>query len=178
VPPAGPPRSEVAFRGRHLEAIVDHWPDHEYEFVRRIGLGDIGAVGVLARTPSGDVLLVRQFREPIRRSMLEIPAGLSDVEGEDAEACARRELLEETGHAASRIEPLGGPFLASSGLTDERYQLFAALTEEEPSSSPEAGIEVVRMPVAAAIRAVRDGGIEDAKTALALLLDAHARAES
>jgi ADP-ribose pyrophosphatase len=174
-PPGGPPRSDVVYRGRHLEAIVDHWPEYDYEYVRRIGLGDVAAVGVLARTPSDDVLLVRQFRAPIRRSTVEIPAGLSDVSEEDVEACARRELVEETGHAAARIEPIGSPFYASSGLTDERYQLFAALAEEEPSSVPEAGIEVVRMPFAAALEAVRDGRIDDAKTALALLLEAGAR---
>jgi ADP-ribose pyrophosphatase len=164
-----PPSSRVAFRGRYL---VDRWPDREYEFVRRVGVADVGAVGVLARTPSDEVLLVRQFREPVRRRMLEIPAGLRDVEAEDAEACARRELLEETGHAATSISRLGSAFYASSGLTDERYELFVAATEAEASATPETGIEVVRMPFGAALRAVDEGGIDDAKTALALLLAA------
>ena len=168
-----PESSRVAFRGRHLEMVVDRWPpDREYEFVRRVGVADVGAVGILARTPSDEVLLVRQFREPIRRRMLEIPAGLRDVEAEDAEACARRELLEETGHEATRISRLGFAFYASSGLTDERYELFTAATGPEASAEPEAGIEVVRMPFQAALRAVEDGIIVDAKTALALLLAA------
>ena len=95
-----PEESRIDFRGRYLEAVVERWSGREYEFVRRIGPAGAGAVGVLALTSTEDVLLVRQFREPVRREMLEIPAGLRDVEGETPEECARRELVEETGYAA------------------------------------------------------------------------------
>ena len=169
-----PEESRIAFRGRYLEAVVERWSDREYEFVRRIGPAGAGAVGVLALTSSEDVLLVRQFREPVRREMLEIPAGLRDVEGETPEECARRELLEETGYAAARIEPLGRGFFSSSGLTDERYLLYRADVRDAPSADPEAGIDLIRMPFAEALREVEEGGIEDAKTALALLLAARA----
>jgi ADP-ribose pyrophosphatase len=166
----GPEESRIAFRGRYLEAVVERWSGSEYEFVRRIGPAGAGAVGVLALTASEDVLLVRQLREPVRREMLEIPAGLRDVEGETPEECARRELLEETGYPPARIEPLGRGFFSSSGLTDERYILFRADVQDAPSSDPEAGIDLVRMPLREALREVEGGGIEDAKTALALLL--------
>lgn len=166
----GPEESRIAFRGRYLEAVVERWSGREYEFVRRIGPAGAGAVGVLALTASEDVLLVRQLREPVRREMLEIPAGLRDVEGETPEECARRELLEETGYAPARIEPLGRGFFSSSGLTDERYILYRADVQDAPSSDPEAGIDLVRMPLREALREVEGGGIEDAKTALALLL--------
>jgi ADP-ribose pyrophosphatase len=171
-----PEESRIALRGRYLEAVVERWSGREYEFVRRIGPAGAGAVGVLALTSSEDVLLVRQFREPVRREMLEIPAGLRDVEGETPEECARRELLEETGYAAARIEPLGRGFFSSSGLTDERYLLYRAVVPDVPSADPEVGIDLVRMPFAEALREVEDGGIEDAKTALALLLAARAGA--
>jgi ADP-ribose pyrophosphatase len=166
----GPEESRVAFRGEHLEALVERWSGREYEFVRRIGPAGAGAVGVLALTASADVLLVRQFREPVRREMLEIPAGLRDVEGEIPEQCARRELLEETGYSAERIEPLARGFFSSSGLTDERYLLYRADVGDAPSAEPEAGIDLVRMPFGEALREIEDGGIDDAKTALALLL--------
>ena len=172
----GPEESRIAFRGRYLEAVVERWSGREYEFVRRIGPAGSGAVGVLALTSTEDVLLVRQFREPVRREMLEIPAGLRDVEGETPEECARRELVEETGYAAVRLEPLGRGFLSSSGLTDERYLLYRAAVPDAPSADPEAGIDLVRMPFAEALREAEEGGIEDAKTALALLLAARADA--
>ena len=85
-------------------------------------------MGVLALTSTEDVLLVRQFREPVRREMLEIPAGLRDVEGETPEECARRELVEET-DTPLRLEPLGRGFFSSSGLTDERYLYRAAVPD-------------------------------------------------
>jgi ADP-ribose pyrophosphatase len=172
--PEQPEESRIGFRGRYLEAVVERWSGREYEFVRRLGPAGAGAVGVLALTSSGDVLLVRQFREPVRHEMLEIPAGLRDMEGETPEECARRELVEETGYAAARIEPLGR-FFSSSGLTDERYLLYRAAVPDAPSADPEGGIELVRMPFAEALREVEDGGIEDAKTALALLLASRAR---
>jgi 8-oxo-dGTP pyrophosphatase MutT (NUDIX family) len=129
-----------------------------------------GASGVLAVTPSGDVLLVRQVREPVRERLLEIPAGLRDVDGEPPDACAARELLEETGHRATAIHPMG-TLLTSPGFADERIELFTATATESPVARPtEEGIELVRMPLALAVRAVTDGRIVDAKTAVAVLL--------
>ncbi|HJV04174.1 MAG TPA: NUDIX hydrolase, partial [Actinomycetota bacterium] len=74
----------------------------------------------------GDVvLLVRQYREAVDGVMLEIPAGTRDVAGEDAARCAARELLEETGHRATRLEPLAA-IHPSPGFLDERIELFLA----------------------------------------------------
>lgn len=155
---------------------MERWSGRDYEFVRRIGAASAGAVGVLALTASDEVLLVRQFREPVREESLEIPAGLRDVDDETPEECARRELVEETGYAAVRIEALGRGFFSSSGLTDERYVLYRADVDDAPSSDPEAGISLVRMPFRQALREVETGGIDDAKTALALLMTARRRA--
>jgi ADP-ribose pyrophosphatase len=164
--PAG---SRPAYHGRFLDVIAESWPGREYEFVRRSGAAAAGAAGILATTPDGDVLLVRQFREPLRASLLEIPAGLLDVEGESPEGCARRELLEETGYEAGALRPLG-QFFTSAGLTDERIILFAARAGPAAVAEPEEAIEVVRMPLQRARDSVRDGGFSDAKTAIALLL--------
>lgn len=131
-----------------------------------------GSCAVVATTPSGEVLLVRQMREAVGERLLEIPAGIMDVEGEDAAACAARELIEETGHRAVRLEPLGR-FLSSPGFTDEVFELFLARATPEPEAAAEDGIETVRMPLPEAVAAVRDGRIADAKTALGLLLTEH-----
>ncbi len=105
----------------------------------------LGAAAVLPLLPSDDVLLVRQFRPAVRQTLTEIPAGLLDVEGEDALTCAARELFEETGYRHRRIEFLGG-YYASAGFTDEYVHLFWARTEAEPEGELEDGIEVIRMP--------------------------------
>ena len=72
-------------------------------------------LAVVPITPSGEVLLVRQLRPPVRDALLEVPAGLLDVEGEDALTCAARELREETGYPHETIEFLGGCY-TSAGL--------------------------------------------------------------
>jgi ADP-ribose pyrophosphatase len=127
------------------------------------------AACVLPVTPEGNALLVRQFRAAARESILEIPAGLLDVDGEDPSACAARELLEETGYQHSTIEPLGRVY-PSPGFSTEQIHLFLARTEPSPRGTPEAGIEIVVMPFADAVADARAGTIEDAKTALALLM--------
>jgi ADP-ribose pyrophosphatase len=132
-----------------------------------------GSCAVVALV-AGDVLLVRQFRDAVDREMLEIPAGTRDVRGEDPATCAARELMEETGHRAVRIEPLAA-IHASPGFLDERIELF--LAEAEPAGEPsEEGIEIVRMPLDEASSAVRDGRITDAKSAVGILMAAGRRA--
>jgi ADP-ribose diphosphatase len=114
-----------------------------------------------------DVVLVRQYRDAVGEALLEIPAGTRDREGEEVADCAAREVLEETGHRVLHIEPLGWIY-NSPGYLDERVDLFVA--EVEPSTGPEEEIEVVRMPLADAVEAVRTGRIMDAKSVVALLL--------
>ncbi len=156
-----------AWEGRWLSVWLEDWPGLDaYETVRKHD-----AVGIVPRTPDGDVLLVRQFRPPVRDALTEIPAGLLDVEGEDAMTCAGRELFEETGFRAETLTFLGGAYL-SPGFTDEYMHLFAARTRPEPEGEPEPGIEVVRMPFDDAVAAARAGRFRNASTALALLLAA------
>ena len=97
-----PERPEIAYRGRVVTVARERWPgvDDDHDVVRTPG-----ASAVLPVTREGDVLLIRQFRPPIRRLLVEIPAGLLDVDGEDALTCAARELFEETGMADGRRPP-------------------------------------------------------------------------
>lgn len=162
-----PEHSKPLFQGRWVRVDEEDWPEvGAWEVVRT---ADVAAVVPL--TPEGDVLLVRQFRAPARRVMTEIPAGLLDVDGESAESCAARELFEETGFRHASLESLSG-FYPSSGHSAEFVHLFLARTDREPEGEPEAGIELVRRPFAEIVAEARAGQLEDAKTALALLLAA------
>ena len=159
----------TAFDGVAFRVDVEDWPE--------LGPWDVvhhkGAAAVLPLTPEGHVLLVKQFRPPVREVLTEIPAGLLDVGGEDALSCATRELVEETGYRHTVIEFLGG-YYASPGFTDEYVHVFWARTESEPVGRPEAGIELIRMPLDRMVAAARGGKVRDVKTAFALLLAATA----
>jgi ADP-ribose pyrophosphatase len=161
-----PESSELAFDGPVFSVVREQWPGvaHPYDVARHVG-----AAAVVPVTPDGDVVLVRQFRPPVRQTLVEIPAGLLDVDGEDPVTCAARELLEETGYRHRTIEFLGGVY-TTAGFSNEYVSLLWARTEQDPVQSPERGIEVVRRPLDEMIRAARAGRVRDAKTALALLM--------
>jgi ADP-ribose pyrophosphatase len=153
------------FDGRHVKVDEEGWPGVGiWEVVR-----PLDAAAVLAITPQEEALLVRQFRPPVRETLLEIPAGLLDVDGETPERCATRELLEETGFRAVSIEPLTA-YHASAGHSSERVHVFVARTGAVPDARPEPGIEVVRMAFPQLVDQVRGGLVRDVKTALAVLL--------
>lgn len=164
--PREPESVDVVFTGPVFSVARERWPgsDHPYDVTRHLG-----AAAVLPVTPSGDVLLVRQFRPAIRQELVEIPAGLLDVDGEDALTCATRELLEETGFAHRTIEFLGGIYTAA-GFSNEYVHLFWARTQDEPSTSPEPGITLLRKPFSEIAMAAKAGRIRDAKTAIAVAL--------
>lgn len=166
-----PRGTKPAFRGRFLSVDIEDWPGHPpHEVVHHMG-----AAAVLPITPAGDVVLVRQFRPAVRQTITEVPAGLLDVEGEDALTCATRELYEETGYRPTVIEFLAG-YYASVGSSDEYIHLFWAETAEHPDGEPEEGIEVIVEPLEEMVSAAKHGKIRDAKTAMALLLaDGRAR---
>ena len=161
-----PDSAELAFDGPVFSVVREWWPgiSHPYDVARHVG-----AAGVLPLTPDGDVLLVRQFRPPIRQSLVEIPAGLLDVGAEDPVTCAARELFEETGYRHRTIEFLAGVY-TTAGFSNEYVSLFWAATEPEPQGPPEDGIELIRRPLDEMVRAARAGRVRDAKTALALLM--------
>ena len=135
-----------------------------------------GAVAVVP-IDGDEVVLVRQYRAPLDAELLEIPAGLCDVEGEPAAETAARELAEEAGYRAARMEPLV-TFLNAAGITDHRTAIFLAegLTpcETERQGAEEEHLTVERVRLADAPKLVAEGTVQDAKTIIGLLL-AHAR---
>ena len=155
----------MVFSGAVLTLALEDWGlSYEHEVVRHPG-----AAGVLPITPDGDVMLVRQFRPAVRAALTEIPAGLLDVDGEDALTCAARELFEETGFRHTSIEFLGG-YYSTAGFSDEYVHLFVARTEPEPETEPEEGITLVRERRDTRVAAARAGRVRDVTTALALLM--------
>jgi len=128
-----------------------------------------GGVTLIAFDSDERLLLVRQYRHSTGRELLELPAGTIDP-GETPEACAVRELQEETGYKPGRIERLGG-FFTAPGYCNEYLHLFLCsdLSESRLQGDEEA-IDVERVSLDEALRMIVEGRIEDAKTASALLL--------
>ena len=132
-----------------------------------------GAVSVVPYESDGTVLLVRQYRAPLDRDLLEIPAGKRDVADEPPELTAHRELAEEVGRRAGRMELLT-TFYNSPGFCDEYSYTYLArdLTEVpiEAHSVEEQSMTVERVPFRKALDLIASGEITDAKTIIALLL--------
>src|SRR5918911_4362000 len=130
-----------------------------------------GFASVVPVTVGGDVVLVRQWRQPLGAFTLELPSGRVDV-GEKPEQAARRELFEETGYRAEGLEHLVSVH-TSTGRSTEVCHLFrcAAVRDERgPRPEPTEFIGAVELPLAEALRKVSGGGITDAATVLGLLL--------
>jgi ADP-ribose pyrophosphatase len=123
---------------------------------------------ILPLLEDGRVVLIRQYRPIVGAEIWELPAGTLEP-GEAPEACARRELAEEAGYAAGRLEPLGEA-LADPGLTDERIFLFLARELRPVARGLDADeqIEVVPVPLGEAYRMAAAGEILDAGTLVAL----------
>ena len=133
--------------------------------VVRIG----GAVSVVP-IDGDDVVLIRQYRTPLDRALLELPAGKLDVPGEDPEAAARRELAEEVGFRAGRMERVAH-FHTSPGFLDEHMTIFLATdltpVPMNPIGPEEIAAELVRIPISDL--ASRLPEIEDGKTLVGLM---------
>ena len=160
--------------GRVLNLDVDsvRFPDGsvgDLEMIRHSGASAV--VPVLSADAAADpeILLIRQFRHAADGVIWEIPAGRLDP-GESPEACAVRELAEETGMRAGRIERLTTMF-TTPGFTDERIHLFAAHDLEPGPHRREADefMEAHPLALSRCLEMVRSGEISDGKTAVALL---------
>ena len=162
--------------GRVLNLDVDtvRFPDGtsgELEMIRHPGAAAV--VPVLTADGSDDpqILLIRQYRYAAGGPIWEIPAGRLE-EGESPEACARRELLEETGATAGRWDALTTIY-TTPGFTDERIHIFAArdlvVRPLETRHEPDEFMEVKPVSVRDAVEMIRDGQIVDGKTIVAIL---------
>lgn len=160
--------------GRVIDLDVDtvRFPDGstgQLEMIRHPGAA---AVVPFASDPHGadpTILLIEQFRHAANGTLIEIPAGRLNP-GEDPRVCAQRELLEEVGVNAGRLERLT-TIWTTPGFTDERIHLFwaADLTAGKHAREADEFIEVTPKPLSEVLILIRSGVISDAKTVLALL---------
>ncbi|NBE85278.1 NUDIX domain-containing protein [Micromonospora rubida] len=146
------------------------------EYVRHVG-----AVAVVALDDAGQVVLIRQYRHPVGRHLWELPAGLTDVSGEDLAAAAARELAEEADLTAGTVDVLVD-LHSSPGFTDEMVRVFLArdladvpTEQRHRRSEEEADLQVVRVDLDEAVRMVLAGEITNASAVAGLLAAARAR---
>jgi ADP-ribose pyrophosphatase len=143
--------------------LYNNGREYDLDFVRHPG-----AAAVVAVDDSGRVCLVRQYRHGVEDFLWEIPAGKLDP-GEAPEACAVRELAEETGVQARRWTPLG-KFLPAPGIFTEVIHLYLAreLTVGAPAPDADEELEIQWLPIEEAAGMVLRGEWSDGKTGLAL----------
>ncbi len=166
-------RHEVIYEGRVFTIERDEVLHASgYVGMREVVRHDGGAV-IVAVLPGPDVVLIRQFRYPIAKEIIELPAGKL-FPGEDPLICAGRELREETGYNALEITHLIS-MLTTPGFCSEELHLFMATRLEPGMQALEQGeesIAVLRVPFHEALRMCADGRICDGKTVTGLTLAA------
>jgi len=160
--------SRLVYDGKLLKVRSDTVRLPDGTTARREWIEHPGAVAVIALTDSGEIVMERQFRYPLGRDMIEVPAGKIDP-GEDPLATARRELQEETGYTAAEWTHVATIHLAI-GYSNEHIEIYLArhLKQERAKLDEEEFLEVFTLPLATALAWVREGRITDSKTVSAL----------
>ena len=160
---------KYAYKGRIVNLRLDEAALPNGKIVGREVVEHPGGVCVAALTDDRDLLLVRQYRYPYGKALLEVPAGKLE-RGEDPEACGLRELEEETGARAARVELLCEVY-PTPGYCAEVIRVYGAsgLTFGEQRPDEDEFLECERVPLTEALRMVEAGEIADAKTQIAVL---------
>ena len=161
--------SQLIFDGRAVKLRVDTVQMADGRQTTREIVEHSDCIAVVAIDADNNALLVKQFRKPVEKELLEIPAGGINP-GEDPEAAVQRELREETGYLPQKLERLGGFYSAPGYCSEYLYlylatdlipsQLFAEDTEE---------ISLVRVPMVQILSLIASGSICDAKSIAGLL---------
>jgi ADP-ribose pyrophosphatase len=163
--------AEEIYHGRILDVSLYTVREGEHTYQREVVHHPGGACAV-AVFDDRTIALVRQYRHPTVRYVLELPAGRLEAP-ERPEDCAARELEEEIGVRAGRVEKLA-EFFTTPGFCEEKLWVFLAtdLTETKQSLEDDELVEVVRVTFPRALEMIASGEIEDAKTIIGLLLAA------
>jgi ADP-ribose pyrophosphatase len=160
--------SQTVFAGRLISVRVDQVQLPSGIAAREV-VSHPGAVGIVPLLPDGRVVMIRQYRHAVGEVLWELPAGTLQP-GEDPEACARRELIEEVGYRAGEMRLLFSTYL-SPGYADEVMHVFLATDLVAGASALEEDerIEPVAMPLAEAVAKVRAGEVRNATAICGLL---------
>jgi len=163
--------SRKVFEGRVFEVTADTVREGATTYLREV-VRHPGSAVIVPLFADNTIALVRQYRHPAGRYLLELPAGSID-EGETAEAAALRELEEELGVRAATIERLS-EFYVSPGFLQEKMWVYLAtdLSASSQQLDDDEIVEIVRLPFAQALRMIANQEIEDAKTIIGLMLAA------
>lgn len=163
--------SQKVFSGRVFTVTADTIQEGDVTYTREI-VHHPGSAVIIPVFEDGTVALVRQYRHPAVRYLLEAPAGTLN-EGEEPALGAARELEEELGVVAGHMEKLS-EFFVSPGFLEEKMWVFFAseLTETKQNLDDDEIIHIVRIPFSQALEMITDGEIEDAKTIIGLMLAA------
>ena len=165
-------RTETVFTGRVISVRTDVVSMPGETTSQRDVVVHPGAVGVVALDDAGRVLLVTQYRHPVRRRLEELPAGLLDQPGEPALEAAQRELMEEAGLAADSWDVLVDT-LTSPGMTDEAIRVFLARdvheVDRDVQEHEEADMTSEWVPLDEAVRRAFDGRLENAMAVVGVL---------
>ncbi|MCI8303818.1 MAG: NUDIX hydrolase [Lawsonibacter sp.] len=163
--------SQTVFEGKIIKVTLDQARLPDGKLASREVVYHPGGVAVLALDEDNTVYLVRQFRYPLQRELLELPAGKLDHGAEeDVLLGAQRELSEETGLEAAEWTYLGYT-LASPGFCDEALHMYLArgLTRQKQHLDEDEFLDVITMPFDQLVEQVMDGTIADGKTVSATL---------
>ncbi|HAF13283.1 MAG TPA: ADP-ribose pyrophosphatase [Blastocatellia bacterium] len=163
--------SKEIYRGRVFDVTIDtiRQSDRTYE---RETVHHPGSAVIVPVFEDGTIALIRQYRHPAVRYLLEVPAGKLK-RGEAPEEAAARELEEEVGFVAGRLEKLS-EFFVSPGFCEEKMWVYLAtkLTETQQQLEEDEVVEIVRVPFSQALSMITTGEIEDAKTIIGVMLTA------
>lgn len=162
--------SREIYRGRIINVRLDRVELPGGRTAYREVVEHPGAVCIAAVKEDQKIILVKQFRKPVEETLIELPAGKLEA-GEDPEECAARELAEETGYRAGKMEHLIS-FYTSPGFSDEIMHLFLATDLSPGESNPDQDemLQIVEVDLEKAVEMVLEGKIKDSKTAVGILI--------
>ena len=163
--------SENVFDGVLLHVFKDEVELPNGNKATREWIKHPGASSIIPLLPDNQIILVKQYRYPVAQVTLEVPAGKLDIQGEDPLECAKRELSEETGYTAGKIWKLTA-IATTVGFSNEIIHLYAAtdLKAGKQHTDEDEFINVVKMPLADAVKLVETGKIVDPKSIISILM--------
>jgi ADP-ribose pyrophosphatase len=163
---------EVVFAGRIWDVVRETF-HYQGEQLKREFVKHTGAVAVLAINEANEILLIKQYRHPVREYLWEIPAGLLDQPGESKLEAAKRELLEETGYIANAWDELIA-FHTTPGGNDETIEIFIAKDlrhqgYDQPLEGEEVDLEITWVPFREALTSVLVGDMKNPSAVVGIM---------